>query len=174
MAYTITKCEEEPNYRYVLEVKTDAPAGKSLVVIQCNPSRASSTRSDPTVGKVSNWAEENVFCSVTFLNLFARRSPSVDEISHLAYAELVGSKNNEALSRYAIAKSTFVLAWGGRLPVPEQLYSRRLSEVHDLLAEHPIHRVGALVYGRYPRHGRMWNTGNRTLELLEWDELMSN
>ena len=166
MAYTITGCEEEPDYRYVLHVNTSAQGEKSLVVIQCNPSRASGTRSDPTVGKVSNWAEENGFCSVTFLNLFARRSPSIEEIRHLPYEELIGPKNNEALLRYGSASSTLVLAWGGTLPVPEPLYLQRLHEVRDLLAGCPVYRVGALVYGRYPRHGRMWNAGNRTLDSL--------
>ena len=174
MVYTITGCEAEPDYRYVLFVHTAAPGDKSVVVIQCNPSRASSARSDPTVGKVSNWAEENGFFSVTFLNLFARRSPSVDEISHLPYEELVGPRNNEALLRYAAMSSALVLAWGGTLPVPDSLYLQRLREVRDLLRECPVYRVGELVYGRFPRHGRIWNAGNRTLEPLSWGEVLLN
>jgi hypothetical protein len=174
MAYTLTECQEEPDYRYSLHARTDVVAGASLVVVQCNPSRASGTQSDPTVGKVANWAEENDFSSVTFLNLFARRSPSVHEISHLPYVELVGPRNNEVLARHAAGTSTLVLAWGSSLPVPEDLYLQRLIEVRDLLAERPAHRVGSLACGRYPRHGRMWNAGNRTLEPLKWSELLPN
>ncbi|MGP1681246.1 MAG: DUF1643 domain-containing protein [Giesbergeria sp.] len=174
MTYTLTECQEESDYRYSLRAQTAALGGASLVVIQCNPSRASGTRSDPTVGKVSNWAEENGFSSVTFLNLFARRSPRVHEISHLSYSELVGPRNNEVLASHAGGDSTVVLAWGSTLPVPDDLYHQRLAEIRDLLAGHPVHRVGALSGGRYPRHGRMWNTGNRTLEPLMWSALLPN
>lgn len=172
MGYTLTECQEEQDYRYSLLARTEAAGNLSLIVVQCNPSRASGTRSDPTVGKVSNWAEENAFSSITFLNLFARRSPSVHEISHLSYVELVGPRNDEVLARHTARSSTLVLAWGGTLPVPEELYLRRLVELRKLLGGRPAHRVGSLAYGRYPRHGRMWNTGNRTLKALEWSELL--
>ena len=174
MAYTLTDCLEEPDYRYSLVARTDASGSRSLAVVQCNPSRASGTRSDPTVGKVSNWAEENGLSSVTFLNLFARRSPQVHEISHLSYVELVGPRSDEALTRHAASASTLVLAWGGTLPVPDELYCKRLAEVRALLAGRQVHRVGSLSGGRYPRHGRMWNAGNRKLEPLEWSELLPN
>ena len=174
MAYTLTECLEEPDYRYSLVARTDARGSESLAVVQCNPSRASGSRSDPTVGKVSKWAEENGFGSVTFLNLFARRSPQVHEISHLSYTELVGPKNDEALARQAANSSTLVLAWGGTLPVPDELYLKRLAELRELLAGRQVHRVGSLSGGRFPRHGRMWNAGNRKLEPLEWIELLPN
>ena len=174
MTYSLTDCLEEPDYRYSLVARTDAAGSASLAVVQCNPSRASGTRSDPTVGKVATWAEENGFSSVTFLNLFARRSPLVHEISHLSYQELVGPKNNDVLARHAAGGSTLVLAWGGTLPVPDELYRKRLAELRELLAGRPAHRVGALSGGRYPRHGRMWNAGNRKLEPVEWSELLPN
>lgn len=172
MAYSLTECLEDPGYRYSLVAKTDAAGDTSLVVVQCNPSLASGTRSDPTVGKVATWAEENGFSSVTFLNLFARRSPLVHEISHLSYRELVGPKNNDVLARYAAGDATLVLAWGGILPVSDELYRERLVELRELLSGRPVHRVGALVNGRYPRHGKMWNAGNRKLEPVEWSELL--
>lgn len=174
MTYTLTECLEEPDYRYSLVARIGASDTTPLVVVQCNPSRASGTRSDPTVGKVASWAEEHGFSSVTFLNLFARRSPTVHEISHLSYVELVGPRNDEALARHAIGGSTLVLAWGGSLPVPDELYRQRLVELKTLLSGRPVHRVGSLAYGCYPRHGRMWNAGNRALEPLEWSELLSS
>lgn len=172
MAYTLTDCQEDRDYRYSLLAKTDAEGEASLVVVQCNPSLASGTRSDPTVGKVSSWAEENGFGSVRFLNLFARRSPKVHEISHLLYADLVGPRNNEVLAFHATDNATWVLAWGGSLPVSQNLYHQRLLEVRGLLGDQPVHRVGALAYGRYPRHGKTWNAGYRSLEPLEWSELL--
>lgn len=172
MTYSLTDCLEEPDYRYSLVARTDAAGDASLAVVQCNPSRASGTRSDPTVGKVATWAEEKGFRTVTFLNLFARRSPSVHEICHLSYGALVGPKNNAVLARHAANDSTLVFAWGATLPVPDQLYRKRLLELRDLLDGRSAHRVGELSGGRYPRHGRMWNSGNRHLEPLAWIELL--
>lgn len=173
MAYTLTDCRDEPDYRYALTARTDAAGNASLIVVQCNPSRASGTRSDPTVGKVSTWAEENGFSRVTFLNLFARRSPTVSEISHLPYLELVGPKNDEVLASFTTNDSTLILAWGGSLPVPDELYRQRLAEVHGLLGGCPAYHVGSMVRGRYPRHGRMWNSGDRKLEPVQWSELLA-
>jgi hypothetical protein len=174
MTYRLGKCVEDSLYRYSLAVETDAAGAKSLVIVQCNPSLASSTRSDPTVGKVSTWAEETGFASVVFLNLFARRSPNVAEISQLPYADLVGPRNDEVLTRYSSTQATVVFAWGATLPVPDDLYQRRLLELHDIFASHPIFCVGALSAGHYPRHGRMWNNGNRSLRPLSWNELLPN
>lgn len=123
MAYTLTDCQEDRDYRYSLLAKTDAEGDASLVVVQCNPSLASGTR-------------------------------------------------NEVLASHATANSTIVLAWGGSLPVPQDLYHQRLLEVRGLLGDQPVHRVGALAYGRYPRHGKTWNADYRSLESLEWSELL--
>lgn len=174
MAYRLAKCEEEPSYRYSLTIETDAVGGRGLLVVLCNPSLASSTRSDPTVGKVSTWAEEAGFASVVFLNLFARRSPSIDEISYLPYTDLVGAKNDAVLARYGSMHATLVFAWGATLPVSNELYQRRLLEIKILFSSRSIFRVGALSLGQYPRHGRMWNKGNRLLQPLNWDELLPN
>ncbi|WP_436269686.1 DUF1643 domain-containing protein [Pseudoduganella sp. LjRoot289] len=174
MAYRLAHCEEEPNYRYSLVVETDAKSTASLVVVQCNPSHASSSRSDPTVGKVSIWAEEMGFATISFLNLFARRSPTVSEISHLPYSDLIGPKNDTVLRRYSSMDATLVFAWGATLPVLGHLYERRLLEIQGIFAGQSVHRVGAMSSVRYPRHGRMWNNGNRALQPLSWSELLPN
>lgn len=172
MPYRITHSDEESNYRYMLQVRTDAPSETILNVIQCNPSMASTSRSDSTVGKVSLWAEEQGFGTIHFLNLFARRSPHVASISDLAYAELVGTKNNEVLRHHCQPNSLLVCGWGATLPVSKQQYHQRLLELQALLAGIELNRVGAMVAGRYPRHGRMWNAGNRDLLPLGWDVLL--
>lgn len=168
MGYKFTECLEGEHYRYVLRAETDCQDGGRLVIVQCNPSVASANRSDPTAGKVLSWAEENGFSNITFLNLFARRSPQVSAIDGMAYEVLVGPRNDTIIKKYAVQDATLVLGWGGDLPVTEDQYVRRITELKMLLNGHTPHVVGALSYGRYPRHGRMWNSGNRDLREIRW------
>jgi hypothetical protein len=113
MAYKITDCFCEHPYRYSLTVRTDCNSERSLIVIQCNPSVARKNVSDPTVGKVSIWAEENGFGEVVFLNLFAYVSPQTADLVGKNYEYLVGTKNDEILARYIKNGGLVVLAWGG-------------------------------------------------------------
>jgi hypothetical protein len=174
MPYILQKCIEDSHYRYSLTAVTPATTLKKLVLVQCNPSKASRHRSDSTVGKVCCWAEENGFRFVVFLNLFARRSSRVEIIDGMPLPELVGMNNDRELRQNNDPDATIVFAWGGSLPVREDLYLQRLSDIRKIFAGRTIHRVGAMSYGRYPRHGRMWNRGNRSLHELSWDELLPN
>jgi hypothetical protein len=171
--YEIVDCQEEEHYRWSLTVKTIARSTRSLVVVQCNPSYASSTRSDATVGKVSNWAADAGYATVTFLNLFARRSSKVAGIRDLSYRELVGKKNDNVLAELSGRRgATLVFAWGADLPVTPEQYARRLGKLRELVGGRRIHCVGALSKNRFPRHGRLWNHGNRNIRRLSWGELL--
>jgi hypothetical protein len=164
MAYKIIDCFRENPYRYSLTVLTDCNSERSLIVIQCNPSKACENMSDPTVGKVSIWAEENGFSKVLFLNLFACVSSQPVDLK---------GKSDEILARHIKNGGLVVLAWGGG--VPDGSYQRRLTEIKQLLdhAEITPNHVGALSYGRYPRHGRMWNKGNREISVLDWGAIIA-
>ncbi|MBP5996372.1 MAG: DUF1643 domain-containing protein [Azonexus sp.] len=176
MGYKIRKdeCYSEGPYRYVLAVDTDSGSDKTLVLVQCNPSVANGKRSDPTVGKVSYWAEENGFKTVVFLNLFAYVSSDTANLEDKSHDLLVGPKNDETLAKYIVHGSTVVLAWGGSVPVSNEHYLQRVTEIKQRLdhAQVTPYRVGNLSYGRYPRHGRMWNKGNRQLLPLEWSAIL--
>ena len=52
---------EPGDYRWLLESDLLDATGPALVVVQMNPSTASETRSDSTVGKVEAWARANNF-----------------------------------------------------------------------------------------------------------------
>lgn len=95
MGYQILDCKRDDVYRYALNVKTDYISNKKLVVLQCNPSIANEGQSDPTAGKVSLWAEENLFSEIIFLNLFAYISPHTSDLKDKEYSFLVGQKNDE-------------------------------------------------------------------------------
>lgn len=171
MAYRLGECDLEHPYRYSLTVDTDSPSELSLLVVQCNPSVASSTVSDPTVGKVSNWAEENSFRQVVYLNLFALISSRPSELSGKTYDTIVGPRNDDVLTaQLKRTSSKVVVAWGADIPVEADLYLRRVRAIRDIIikAGHTAHHVGALSYGTHPRHGRMWNRGNRDLRVLSW------
>jgi hypothetical protein len=175
MAYELGVCDLDPPYRYSLIVRTDAPGRRALLVIQCNPSRASSSGSDPTVGKVAHWAEEHGFARVVYLNLFALISSDPRALQRKRYRTIVGPRNDEVLRGHLrMRQSTVVLAWGAGIPVSGQMYRRRLQDLRTLIDEagRPVHHVGALSHGSHPRHGRMWNGDNRDLKVLAWSSIM--
>lgn len=174
MGYKLGKCQLEPPYRYSLVADTDCKSEYKLIVIQCNPSDATNKRSDPTVGKVAVWAEALGFGRVFFLNLFALISSQPTVLVENSYEQIVGPRNDEMLlSRLESKNCTVILAWGGNIPIKEGYYKRRLAEIKKYIedAGHIAHHVGALSYGIYPRHGRMWNKGNRDLRVLDWVKL---
>jgi hypothetical protein len=174
VSYTLGSCDVQGRYRYSLQVISAERSPRRLIVIQCNPSVATSQRADPTVGKVARWAVEHGFGETVFLNLFARISPYPDELLGLRYAQLVGPRNDATIAaQLGRPGSTLVLAWGGRLPVDSRRYARRVAEVRGLVTAAGVEafHVGALTANRYPRHGRMWNRGNRDLRRLAWSSL---
>lgn len=171
MAYRLGECDLEYPYRYSLKASIDNASSTLLVVIQCNPSVATSNGSDPTAGKVAYWAEEQGFGEVVFLNLFALISSQTLALEGKPYEEIVGPRNDSTLREQLNRKGcTVVLGWGGDVPIPDAYYKRRIGEIKKLVEAfgHKAHHVGALSYGTHPRHGRMWNKGNRDLRLLNW------
>lgn len=171
--YETLCCDDEGEYRYSLRIGTEASRSRQLTIIQCNPSDANASRSDPTVGKVSRWAAEHEFGIITFLNLFAYRSSKVRIISGMPYDRLVGARNDYVIRENCEHAVTVICAWGGTLPVANDLYLRRLHELQNVLGNTRLFKVGALVRGKYPRHGRMWNKNQRTKSSLLWADLLS-
>ena len=169
----VVRCERSGDragdYRWLLEVALlGSESGGRLVVIQMNPSMASDSRSDPTVGKVESWARRHGFSSVVFLNLFAMRTPIQAELLGLAandYSTAVGGENDAWITAATQNDGTVVAAWGKPDPALERWTLRRQTEVTALLGAGRVHRVGTLTQGRWPRHGRGWNGD---VELRYW------
>lgn len=175
MAYKIIDCFREYPHRYSLTVRTGCSSQSCLIVIQCNPSTARENASDPTVGKVSLWAEENDFYEVVFLNLFAYISSQKATLEGKGYDHLVGPQNDDVIAHYIKNGNLVVLAWGGKLPVPNRSYQQRLKEIKQLFDDAVVtpNHVGKLSYGKYPRHGRAWNMDNRKLSVLDWNAIIA-
>lgn len=174
MGYQLGECDVEQLYRYMLKVSIDNDSNKVLLVIQCNPSIATNNTSDPTVGKVAYWAAENGFGEVVYLNLFAIISPQTLILKAKSYEEIVGLRNDSILREQLNRRDcVVVLGWGRDVPISDDYYKRRIQEVKMLIESygHKAHHVGALSSGTHPRHGRMWNKGNRDLRVLDWADI---
>ncbi len=163
---------ETPLYRYLCETKTRCAGSRSLTIVQLNPSDGGRSRSDPTMGKVSIWAFENKFKSVVFLNLFAYRTKYPSELNGISFSRLLGPKNDDTINQKLSQSTKIVLAWGEPKgnPILGNV-AKRVKELRDLIGRRHVYRVGDLVGGVYPRHGRGWNQANRRLHKLKWSEL---
>lgn len=174
MCYEIinTKFSYDNKYRYLLVAKINSESNNELVVIQMNPSNASTIKSDPTVGKVCNWAYENNYGKVFFLNLFAFKESKQENIPNINYDELVGLENDNYLKESCTKTRDIVFAWGAPDGNLIQSYIRRTTEVFALLKTRKIFSVGGLSYGKYPRHGLSWNKNNREKRLLKLEDII--
>lgn len=155
-------------YRYILRVRLGA--GPALTVIQKNPSLADSTRRDPTVAKVEAWARRHGYGLVTYLNLFACRSPHPAALNEFSYEEAVGPHNDAAIQAALQPESLLIAAWGNPNGIDPSLYARRITEVLALLkvnTDRPLHVVGGWTKAGHPRHGLHWNGA---VVLREWRE----
>jgi hypothetical protein len=168
--YDIVDCCEQVGYRYRLDVSTRLSGRKTLLVVQLNPSRANSQRSDATVGKVVRWTqtEKHNFARVVFVNLFAKRATHPEELSGCDYRELTGS-DNDSVTRHAVNEADRIIVAWGRIPRSlRRDYWRRHKEIQELIGARPVCAVGGLVGDEFPRHGRAWNRGNRDLRRHVW------
>lgn len=167
--YQIESCKESPGYRYQLDVRTGISSPRQLVVVQLNPSTADSSKSDPTIGKVSYWAREKDFGRITFLNLFARRTTYPHELIGQSYDELVGPCNDAVWTAVFSDATTVVFGWGRIARAITEHYQKRLVVLQTLLGQREVYAVGVASAGVFPRHGRMWNRNNRELRRYEWN-----
>lgn len=143
-------------YRYLLEVDLQ-PAGSRLAVILKNPSTASATRSDPTIGKVEAWARRQGFASLAYVNLFALRSTKPAPLNDYEYAHIVGPHNDRYILEAVQTADTVVAAWGNSNGIEAARYERRIAEVLLLLDRVPLKVVGPRTRQGQPRHGLLWN-----------------
>jgi hypothetical protein len=157
---SVADCCSSPSghYRFLLRVFLSPLPGRSLTVILKNPSLADATRADPTVGKVEAWARRHGFYAVTYVNLFAFRSPHPHALNSLDYDDAVGLENDAFLHHALAATDVLVVGWGNPNGIHRDRYEQRITEVCALLraANAAPHRVGPPTRAGYPRHGLIW------------------
>ncbi|PYQ55295.1 MAG: hypothetical protein DMF78_02555 [Acidobacteria bacterium] len=170
--YSITACCESPGYRDRLDVSTDLPRGRHVLVVQLNPSTGNLARSDPTIGKVSIWACQNGFAKVTFVNLFAKRTPYPRDLARsYSAADQEREPHQDAKLLEAIADADVVVVAWGRVPArfrKSAHFRRRHRRLRELIGNRPVHAVGEPCRDGSPRHGRTWNGANRCLRTYDW------
>jgi hypothetical protein len=147
----------EGHYRYLLAVRLTAQPGPHLAAILKNPSTASATRSDPTIGKVGAWARRNGFASVAVINLFALRATHPAALNHFSYDEMIGPDSDAHIQAVVATADVVAAGWGDPNGLDPVRYDRRIAEVLRLLDGRP-RLVGPLTQHGYPRHGLLWNT----------------
>lgn len=147
-------------YRYLLQVALSPEWNHfpAITVILKNPSTADAQRGDPTTGKVEAWARHHGYAIVTYLNLFALRSPYPKVINSVDYAEAVGAANDQTIQDELCYAQKIVIAWGNPNGIKATRYQQRVAEVTKLLqhAQKIAHIVGSNTLLGYPRHGLQW------------------
>src|SRR5215831_12146134 len=103
----------DSSYRYLLAVRLSAETGPRLGAILKNPSTASVTRSDPTIGKVEAWARRNGFASIAVVNLFALRATRPAALNRFSYAEMIGPDNDAHIQAVVASADVVAAGWGG-------------------------------------------------------------
>ena len=158
----ILECNLSPclRYRYLLRVSLcpDQPTSQTLTLILKNPSTADATRGDPTTGKVEAWARQHGYGIVTYLNLFALRSPHPKVLNTVSFQDAIGAENDRILQSELAAAQTIIIAWGNPNGIDPIRYQQRIAEVNRLLShsQKSIHTVGKYTLLGYPRHGLQW------------------
>ena len=147
-------------YRYLLRVSLcpEQPSAQTLTLILKNPSTADANRGDPTTGKVEAWARQHGYGIVTYLNLFALRSPYPKVLNTVSFQDAIGAENDLILQSELADAQTIIIAWGNPNGIDPNRYQQRIAEVNRLLShsQKSIHAVGKYTLLGYPRHGLQW------------------
>jgi hypothetical protein len=102
----------DEKYRYVLWRQL-REGTKTLLWIALNPSKASATTEDPTLGRFVSFGREWGFDAIRVANLFALRGTD-PRCLEPNYADAIGPENDAHLRREAEKADKIVVAWGAR------------------------------------------------------------
>lgn len=100
---------EAAPYRYLLTRTWGA--GTSLAVIGLNPSTATATLNDPTIGRCIRFANRWSHGSLIMANLYAYRATKPTALAHAE--DPVGPLNDEAILEACERADRVLAAWGG-------------------------------------------------------------
>lgn len=154
MTYTNVLCEEEPGYRYSLEI----PGKKALFVIGVNPSTADSTRSDPTMDSILRFinGSERGFDAFIMLNVSPQRATDPGNMNRVQ-DEKKFRKSLEVIRSlsFRYPDSPVLLAYGNNIDRRAYLRSN-LKQIYSVLrgSREWLHigGVNGLTKQGHPRH----------------------
>ena len=103
----ISKCGE---YRYELMRQTRGGSG-TLCWVMLNPSTADAAVDDPTIRRVTRFAEREGYLYIAVLNLFALRTTDPKDLR--SHPDPIGPENDSSIKRWAQHSGwPIVCAWG--------------------------------------------------------------
>jgi len=138
-------------YRYRLSrtLNTDhngAPA--TVLFVMLNPSTATETQDDPTIGRCMGFARAWGYDRLEVANLFAWRATNPRHLTRVD--DPIGEGNNSAIVAAARDAALIVCAWGGSVN-RRRLLTSRAAEVRDLLRGQVLYALEITSCGQ-PRH----------------------
>lgn len=121
----------------------------NIAFIMLNPSTATAHVLDPTIRRCIGFAKQWDFGSLTVVNLFAFRTPSVQQLKQYA-GDVIGPDNNRWIMQAAVGARKIVCAWGvhGEFMQRGRFITNWLQET----AAFTLYRLGATVGNGQPRH----------------------
>lgn len=132
-------------YRYAL-TRTWNKAGKRVMFVMLNPSKATESHNDPTVGRCENRARALGFGAFRVTNLFALRE--TDPALMRKHDAPIGPENDEVLMKGAKWAHTTIAAWGVHgVHQNQHAHVIRLFQKQNCL----LHCLGLTKAG-HPRH----------------------
>lgn len=132
-------------YRYSLSRAWD-PAGRRLLYVMLNPSKATEIQNDPTIERCERRARALGFGGFQVTNIFAWRETKPQLLRKAA--DPVGPDNDKIMTDGARAADCVIAAWG-----THGAYLNRGAEVIQMLAvlEVPLYHLGLSKEG-HPKH----------------------
>lgn len=132
-------------YRYAL-TRTWDPAGRRVMFVMLNPSKATEVQNDPTVERCERRARALGFGAVQVTNIFAWRE--TDPHTMRRAAEPIGPDNDAAITDGAAWADQIFAAWG-----THGAHLNRGAAVAALLRAtgKPLYTLGLSKYG-HPKH----------------------
>ncbi|SFR55734.1 hypothetical protein SAMN04488005_2864 [Yoonia tamlensis] len=133
------------SYRYALTRCWDA-AGKRVLFVMLNPSKATEIHNDPTVERCERRARTLGFGAFRVVNIFAWRDTDPQQMRKAA--EPVGPDNDRILRDAAVWADQIIAAWG-----THGAYLNRGPQTADLLWQtgKPVFHLGLTKHG-HPKH----------------------
>lgn len=133
------------NYRYALTRTWDA-AGKRLLFVMPNPSKATELQNDPTVERCERRARALGFGAFQVTNIFAWRETDPHQMRKAA--EPIGPQNDAILRQGVEWADLIIAAWGAH-----GAHLDRGPAVAKLLRDtgHPLTTLGLTKHG-HPKH----------------------
>ncbi len=146
------------NYRYAL-TRTWDPAGRRVVYVMLNPSKATEIANDPTVERCERRARKLGYGAMRVCNVFAWRETDPKRLK--AAEAPIGDDNDSQLAEAAHWADDVLCAWGvhgahlGRADVVAEALAQAgksllcLGETKDAHPRHPL-------YVRYSQRPQPW------------------